>query len=89
MYRVIMAPSAGSEFERSAISVAVKLAQRFEADLRLVRVDPAPAMADSIPAIQLLASTQQLLLEEGVVSEPELDARAATIANEWAHDHDH
>jgi len=58
-----MAPSAGSEFERSAISVAVKLAQRFEADLRLVRVDPAPAMADSIPAIQLLASTQQLLLE--------------------------
>ena len=36
-----------------------------------------------------LDALQQLLLEEGVVSEPELDARAATIANEWAHDHDH
>ena len=29
MYKVIMAPTEGSEFERSAISVAVKLAQRY------------------------------------------------------------
>ena len=36
-----------------------------------------------------LDALQQLLLEEGVVSEVELDARAAAIAHEWAHDHDH
>ena len=35
-----------------------------------------------------LAALEQVLLEEGVVSADELDARAAAIAHEWAHDHD-
>jgi len=35
-----------------------------------------------------LDALQQRLLEEGVVSEAELDARADAIAHEWAHDHD-
>jgi nucleotide-binding universal stress UspA family protein len=39
VYSTIMAPTAGSENEAAAISVAVKLARGFEADLRLVRVD--------------------------------------------------
>ncbi len=42
MYKVIMAPTEGSDIERGAISAAVKLAQRFDADLRLVRVQTAP-----------------------------------------------
>lgn len=42
MYKVIMAPTEGSDSEKAAISVAVKLAHRFQADLRLVRVESAP-----------------------------------------------
>jgi nucleotide-binding universal stress UspA family protein len=47
MYKVIIAPTEGSDSERSAISVAVKLAQRFDADLRLVRVETTPLMIDA------------------------------------------
>jgi nitrile hydratase accessory protein len=36
-----------------------------------------------------LGALQHVLLEQGVVSTAELDARAAAIAHEWAHDHDH
>ena len=36
-----------------------------------------------------LDALQHVLLEQGVVSADELDARAAAIAHEWAHDHDH
>ena len=35
-----------------------------------------------------LGALQQVLLAEGVVSAAELDARAAVIAHEWAHDHE-
>lgn len=74
MCKVIMAPSEGSESERSAISVAVKLAQRFEADLRLVRVNPAPLMIEPIPSGQLLASTQQTVIEERLARLRKLEA---------------
>jgi nitrile hydratase accessory protein len=36
-----------------------------------------------------LDALQRVLLEQGVLSAAELDARAAAIAHEWAHDHDH
>ena len=36
-----------------------------------------------------LDALQHVLLERGVVSADELDRRAAVIAHEWAHDHDH
>src|SRR6185295_3597314 len=35
-----------------------------------------------------LDALQRVVLEQGVVSEAELDARAVAIAHEWAHDHD-
>lgn len=35
-----------------------------------------------------LDALQHVLLEQGVVSADELDARAAVIAHEWAHDHE-
>jgi len=35
-----------------------------------------------------LDALQHVVLEQGVVSEAELDARAVAIAHEWAHDHD-
>jgi nucleotide-binding universal stress UspA family protein len=49
MYKVIMAPTEGSDSERAAISVAVKLAQRFDADLRLVRVESTPLVIEPVP----------------------------------------
>ena len=39
MYNVIMVPTDGSGADTAAISLAVRLAQRYEAELRLVRVD--------------------------------------------------
>ena len=64
MYRVIMAPTEGSDNERSAISVAVKLAQRFAADLRLVRVETTPLMIEAVVSQSVLMVTEETLLEE-------------------------
>jgi len=47
MYKTIMAPTEGSDSEKAALSVAVKLAQRFDAVLRLVRVLSAPLVFES------------------------------------------
>ena len=57
MYKVIMAPTEGSDTENSAISVAVKLAQRFHADLRLVRVQTSPLITETIPRQPVLEIT--------------------------------
>jgi nucleotide-binding universal stress UspA family protein len=65
MYKVIMAPTEGSDSERAAISVAVKLAQRFQADLRLVRVRSAPLIVETIAQTPVIL-TEEMLLEERV-----------------------
>lgn len=64
MYKVIMAPTEGSDTERAAISVAVKLAQRFDADLRLVRVQTAPLVIENVVRPPVLEITEQTLLDE-------------------------
>jgi nucleotide-binding universal stress UspA family protein len=64
MYKVIMAPTEGSDSERQAISVAVKLAQRFEANLRLVRVETAPLVIENVPRPPVLEITEQTLRED-------------------------
>lgn len=74
MWKVIMVPTEGSESERSAISVAVKLAQRFEADLRLVRVDSTPHLTEPTPPAPLLAVTLQSLREERLARLRKLEA---------------
>jgi len=63
MLKVIMAPTEGSDNERSAISVAVKLAQRFDADVRLVRVQTTPLI------IQTIAQTSELITEQVLLDE--------------------
>jgi len=73
MYKVIMAPTEGSDNERTAISVAVKLAQRFDADLRLVRVEAAPLVVETIPQSPLLI-TEQTLLDERLARLRKLEA---------------
>ena len=73
MFKVIMAPTEGSDSERAAISVAVKLAQRFDADLRLVRVKSAPLIVETI-AQSPVVPTEEMLLEERVAHLRKLEA---------------
>ncbi len=74
MYKVIMAPTEGSDSERAAISVAVKLAQRFEADLRLVRVVAPPLGIETVPRPPVLMITEQTLLDERLARLHKLEA---------------
>jgi len=70
MFKVIMAPTEGSDNERPAISVAVKLAKRFDADLRLVRVQTTPLI------IETMVQTSELITEQAL-----LDDRLARLRN--------
>ena len=74
MYKVIMAPTEGSASERAAISVAVKLAQRFDADLRLVRVETTPLVIETVPRPPVLRITDQTLLDERLARLRKLEA---------------
>lgn len=74
MYKVIMAPTEGSDSERAAISVAVKLAQRFEADLRLVRVQAPPLVIKTVPRPPVLMITEQTLVDERLARLHKLEA---------------
>jgi nucleotide-binding universal stress UspA family protein len=74
MHKVIMAPSEGLDNERAAISVAVKLAQRFDADLRLVRVVAAPLVIETIARPPVLTITDQTLLDERLARLRKLEA---------------
>ena len=64
MYKVIMAPTEGSDSEKPAVLAAVSLAQRFDAVLRLVRVDPAPLVLQTVPNLPVLEITEDTLKEE-------------------------
>jgi nucleotide-binding universal stress UspA family protein len=66
MHKVIMAPTEGLENEMAAISVAVKLAQRFGADLHLVRAESPPLGIETVPRPPVLTITDQTLLDERV-----------------------
>jgi nucleotide-binding universal stress UspA family protein len=63
MYKVIMAPTEGADSERAAIAVAVKLAQRFDADLRLVRVETTSRVIETIAQPPMLIDEQTVQAE--------------------------
>jgi nucleotide-binding universal stress UspA family protein len=73
MYKVIMAPTEGSDSEQVAISVAAKLAHRFDADLRLVRVKSEPLIVEPFAQMPVLP-TEELLREERVAHLRKLEA---------------
>ena len=73
MFKVIMAPTEGSDNETAAISMAVKLAQRFDADLRLVRVETTPLVIETMVQTSTLI-TEQTLLDERRASLRRLEA---------------
>lgn len=60
MFKVIMAPTDGSDLERPAIALAVRLARRFDAELRLVRVETPTFVVEpgfSPGVLEILAQT--------------------------------
>ncbi|HEY8852638.1 MAG TPA: universal stress protein [Gemmatimonadaceae bacterium] len=79
MHKVIMAPTEGSEKEMAAISVAVKLAQRFDADLHLVRAEAPPLVIETVGSPPVLAITEQTLLAERLARLRKLEA----LGNEY------
>lgn len=74
MHKVIMAPTEGSDSEKGAVSVAVKLAQRFEAELRLVRVVSAPLVIEEVPRPPVFEITEQILNDERLARLRKLEA---------------
>ena len=64
MYKVIMAPTERSDSDGAAISLAVKLAQLFGAELRLVRVETAPVVVETVARPPVLMMTEQTLRDE-------------------------
>lgn len=58
MYKIIMAPTAGEDIERPAITLAVRLARKLDAELRLVRVETAPVAVEPIPGKNPLTITE-------------------------------
>lgn len=74
MYKVIMAPTEGSDTERHAISVATRLAQRFDAELRLVRVENGPIVLETLSNPVGLIATEQALTEVRLARLRQLEA---------------
>jgi len=79
MYRVIIAPTEESDFENSAIDAAVKLAQRFDAVLHLVQVLAPSLVADTLPRVPALESTEQALGDERLLRLQKLEALGSKL----------
>jgi nucleotide-binding universal stress UspA family protein len=79
MYKVIMAPTEGSDSERAAISVAAKLAQRFDADLRLVQILDEAVVIEPVAEAPMLAVSEQAVHDARLVSLHKLEALGVEI----------
>ncbi|HJP85699.1 MAG TPA: universal stress protein [Gemmatimonadaceae bacterium] len=79
MYKVILVPTEGGDLERPAINLAVQLAQRLDAELRLVRVETAPVAVERIPGKSPLAITENDWHEARLDRQRKLDALGAQL----------
>ena len=77
MFKVIMAPTDGSDLERPAIALAVRLAKRFDAELRLVRVETPPVAVDPTSSPGVLEITEETLAEARRARRGKLEALGA------------
>ena len=80
MYKVIMAPTEGSDSEKAALSVAAKLAHRFDAELRLVRVLSAPIGIENVHRPPVLEITEETLHEERLARLRKLEALGTEVS---------
>lgn len=77
MYKVIMVPTDGSDIERPAIALAVRLARRFKCELRLVRIDTTPVGIESISDVASYPVIEQVITESRLGHLRDLKALAA------------
>ena len=84
MYKIIMAPTDGSDAELPALEVALKLARRFDAELRLVRVETPPVVVDPRSGPGVLEQTEESLVEARRIREKKLEALAAQLGKRGA-----
>jgi nucleotide-binding universal stress UspA family protein len=80
MRKAIMVPTKGEESERAAIALAVKLAQRLDAELRLVRVETAPVAVEPATAPPVLLITEETLREARLARQRSLEAMGADLS---------
>lgn len=59
MYEVIMLPTTGEDIEKPALTLAVRLTRKLDAELRLVRVETAPVAVDQVPGKNPLTITER------------------------------
>ena len=84
MFKIIMAPTDGSDAERPALDVAVTLAQRFDAELRLVRVETPPVVVDPRSGPGVLQQTEESVAEARRAREKKLEALAEELRKRGA-----
>ena len=84
MYKIIMAPTDGSDAEQPALDVAVKLARRFDAQLRLVRVETPPVVVDPHSGPGVLQQTEETVAEARRAREKKLQALADELRKRGA-----
>lgn len=80
MHKVIMAPIEGAASEMPAISVALKLAQCFDAELHLVVAEAPPLGIETVPRPPVLAITEQTLVDERLARLHNLEDRGQEYA---------
>lgn len=77
MHKIIMSPTEGSEIERPAITLALHLAQRFDAELRLVRVENAPVVEEGISSPGVHVANEEAYAEARLARLRKLEALGA------------
>ena len=80
MCKLIMVPTERPEAENAAIGMAIQLAQRFHAELRLVRVEVPPAVVDSAALPPVLLITEETVREACIARRRRLEAFGAECA---------
>ena len=74
MYKTIMLPTAGSETEKPAISLAIRLYQRFDAELHVVRVHRVTATIEANPVTGMLPQPEEALRVERLAARQSLES---------------
>ncbi|MEX2110269.1 MAG: universal stress protein [Gemmatimonadaceae bacterium] len=77
MYNVIMVPTDGSGFDREAIRVALRIAEKSGAKVRLVRVVSSATMLGMAASPEAVGLSPEITFKERNAVESELDALAA------------
>jgi nucleotide-binding universal stress UspA family protein len=86
MYKVIMVPTDGSGFDREAIRVALRMAERSSAKVRLVRVLESDSFFGATPETQWTPTSVEIGRSERTIALSELYALAAECRNEYKGD---